>query len=79
MIDNIRNAFVDMLDKSMWMDAESKKRAKDKVRSTRGDERFIGLSPLKAMAIDEKIGYPEYLGYANNTELERIYAEVGHR
>ena len=43
------------------------------------NELFIALSPLKALAIDEKIGYPEYLGDTNNTELERVYADVGHR
>lgn len=32
---------------------------------------------FKALAIDEKIGYPEYLADANTTELERMYREVG--
>jgi hypothetical protein len=31
---------------------------------------------IKALAIDEKIGYPEYLGSDNVTELEEDYAEV---
>jgi hypothetical protein len=31
---------------------------------------------LQALEIDEKIGYPEYLGSDNVTELEEDYAEV---
>jgi len=31
---------------------------------------------LKALAIDEKIGYPEYLGSTNTSELENMYREV---
>lgn len=30
----------------------------------------------KAMAIDEKIGYPEYVASSNTSELERMYREV---
>jgi hypothetical protein len=31
---------------------------------------------MQALAIDEKIGYPEYLGSDNVTELENDYVEV---
>ncbi len=31
---------------------------------------------IKASAIDEKIGYPEFLGSDNITELEEEYVEV---
>lgn len=31
---------------------------------------------LKALAIDEKIGYPEYLGSTNTSELEQMYRDV---
>jgi len=31
---------------------------------------------IKASAIDEKIGYPEFLGSDNVTELEEDFAEV---
>ena len=34
---------------------------------------------VKALAIDEKIGYPEYLAGTNTSELERMYREVGER
>ncbi len=39
---------------------------------------IIKLQPIliKALAIDEKIGYPEYIGSDNVTELEEDYAEV---
>ncbi|CAF0725068.1 unnamed protein product [Adineta steineri] len=56
MIRNIRNAFIDMLEDSTWMDDVSKDKAKEKARE-----------------IDEKIGYPEYLGSDNITELEQEY------
>lgn len=32
---------------------------------------------LQASAIDEKIGYPEYLSSSNTSELETMYREVG--
>ncbi|CAF4370273.1 unnamed protein product, partial [Adineta steineri] len=44
MIGNIRDAFIEMIKDSTWMDETSKGRAIE-----------------KALAIDEKIGYPEYL------------------
>jgi len=31
---------------------------------------------LQALEIDEKIGYPEYLGSTNTSELEYMYREV---
>ncbi len=31
---------------------------------------------MQASAIDEKIGYPEYLGSDNVTELENDYTQV---
>ena len=31
---------------------------------------------FQATAIDEKIGYPEYLGSTDAQELEKIYADV---
>jgi len=39
---------------------------------------IIKLQPIliKALAIDEKIGYPEYIGSDNVTELEEDYADV---
>ncbi|UJR14935.1 hypothetical protein I4U23_001917 [Adineta vaga] len=58
MIRNIRNAFIEMIDGSSWMDASSKTKAKE-----------------KAVAIDEKIGYPEYVGSSNTSELEKMYSE----
>lgn len=58
MIGNIRNSFIDMLDKSNWMDDTSKNKAKE-----------------KAQAIDQQIGYPDYLGGNNNTKLETDYEE----
>ncbi|CAF0837890.1 unnamed protein product [Adineta steineri] len=58
MIGNIRDAFIEMIKDSTWMDETSKGRAIE-----------------KALAIDEKIGYPEYLSGNNITELEKMYEE----
>ncbi|CAF3791141.1 unnamed protein product [Adineta steineri] len=60
MINNIRDAFIEMVKDSTWMDETSKGRAIE-----------------KALAIDEKIGYPEYLSGNNITELEKMYEEYG--
>ena len=32
---------------------------------------------FKALAIDEKIGYPEFLNSRNTSQLEQMYREVG--
>ncbi|CAF1438868.1 unnamed protein product [Adineta ricciae] len=58
MINNIRTAFIGMVNKSTWMDRESQNKAIE-----------------KALAIDQKIGYPDYLASDNNTKLEEDYAE----
>ena len=44
--------------------------------STWMDETSKTRAIEKALAIDEKIGYPEYLNSDNITELEQDYAEV---
>ncbi|CAF4236483.1 unnamed protein product [Rotaria magnacalcarata] len=58
MIGNIRKSFIDMVEKSSWMDETSRKKAIE-----------------KAEAIDEKIGYPDYLASDNMTQLETQYAD----
>ncbi|CAF4114520.1 unnamed protein product, partial [Adineta steineri] len=58
MINNIRDAFIEMVKDSTWMDETSKGRAIE-----------------KALAIDEKIGYPDYLSSNNITELQKMYEE----
>ncbi|CAF2118844.1 unnamed protein product [Rotaria magnacalcarata] len=58
MIHNIRSSFIEMLEKSTWMDDISKRKAIE-----------------KALAIDEKIGYPDYLNSNNVTQLEEDYAQ----
>ncbi|CAF0951778.1 unnamed protein product [Didymodactylos carnosus] len=58
MINDIRSSFIEMLNQSTWMDAESRNKAIE-----------------KAQAIDQKVGYPDYLGSNNNTKLEEDYAE----
>ncbi len=59
------------------MDEASKTKAIEKVKS----EIKIWIyeqkkNIFKALSIDEKIGYPEYLGSMNTTELEKMYREV---
>ncbi|CAF3718768.1 unnamed protein product [Adineta steineri] len=58
MINNIRSAFIGMVNQSTWMDMTSQSRAIE-----------------KALAIDQKIGYPDYLASDNNTKLDEDYAE----
>ncbi|CAF4138244.1 unnamed protein product [Adineta steineri] len=58
MIANIREAFIDMLGNSTWMDNISKNKTIE-----------------KALAIDEQIGYPDYLASDNVTQLEIKYAD----
>ena len=77
MINSIRGAFIGMLNESTWMDAGSKSKAIEKVRMREEDgslENFIAA--LQAQFIDQKIGYPDYLGSDNNTQLEKYYQEV---
>ncbi len=78
MIGNIRSAFIDLLEESTWMDKVSKRRAINKVGSIEEKKLMIEfqLISIQASAIDEKIGYPGYLGSDNVTELEKDYAEV---
>lgn len=81
MIGNIRTAFIDILEKSTWMDEVSKRKAIEKVKERIDEENnerksiFFSFS-FQALSIDEKIGYPDYLGSDNTTELENDYAEV---
>ncbi|UJR11165.1 hypothetical protein I4U23_015346 [Adineta vaga] len=58
MINNIRAAFIGMVNQSTWMDKESQNKAIE-----------------KALAIDQKIGYPDYLASDNDTKLDKDYAE----
>ena len=80
MINNIRDAFIQMLKNSSWMDEESKIKAIEKVRTFFSPNKVKKSSRFpfcfKAEAIDEKIGYPEYLGSSNFTTLEQLYADV---
>ena len=47
-------------------------------RESKNKKSFIlaGDFSFKALAIDEKIGYPEYVASSNTSELERMYREV---
>ncbi|CAF1128115.1 unnamed protein product [Didymodactylos carnosus] len=58
MIGYIRDAFISILNETMWMDKDSKLKAVEKAR-----------------AIDGKIGYPDWLGSNNITQLEEDYAD----
>ncbi len=80
MVDNIRNAFIDMVNQSMWMDTVSKKNTIEKV-----SDRIIIFALRKkctfiqAQAILAKVGYPEYLDNKYLTKLESIYAKVRYK
>ncbi len=78
MIDNIRNTFIEMLERSTWMDKDSKMKAIEKVNETQKVRILENISAnfFKARVIDEKIGYPEYLSNSNTSELENMYREV---
>lgn len=67
-----------MLKETTWMDDTSRNRSIEKVNWTI-DQHFpliMNYNVLKALAIDEKIGYPDYLGSSNTSELERMYQGV---
>ncbi len=76
MIGNVRTSFVTMLDQSSWMDDASKNLAKDKVNISKYVICKTKIFILQANAIDQQIGYPDYLASDNNTKIEQDYAEV---
>jgi hypothetical protein len=79
MINNIRSAFIEMLNSSTWMDEQSKIKAIEKVIRFEYDVMHhitILINILQAQSIDQKIGYPDYLGSNNDTKLEADYAAV---
>jgi hypothetical protein len=76
MMTNIRNTFINMLDQSTWMDAISKSRTIEKVNLKSFSNSTIIDCIIQVHAIDEKIGYADYLDSDNVTKLEKDYAEV---
>lgn len=57
MIGNIRDAFIELLEETHWMDEETRMVAKE-----------------KAMRMNERIGYPDFL--TKSTELNKEYHNV---
>lgn len=74
MIENIRDEFIDLVEQSTWMDEVSKEKAIEKVNEHEIIMKYF--YKLQAHAINEKIGYPDFLDGDNMTQLENEYTEV---
>jgi hypothetical protein len=75
MFNNVQNIFINRVNQSTWMDAQSRRTTIGKVEllisRIRNNYNFIQVRAMKA-----KIGHPDYLKNDDMIELEKEYEEV---